>query len=232
MSQNKKNTSRWFFISLMQSPLNVYQPTILLQQYFFPLKSYVRLTLEALFYPLFWKWQIFLHQDLRNFWTKRQIVVKFFHLTFEGWDYPEIILIWQQWCHLYVRPETYWLMCQLVESLTAFENSNVRFGPKMLSILGESDNTSLRGSVEEITGGSPYRFFIGFSLAKNKLCVTAGWLLTRTSLTEQMMQCTLFQNSRYFFITPRVFSQIYDFVISRIIFFGVLFLVPVHFSYI
>ena len=89
---------------------NAYQVTALLQQYFLPLKSNVWLTLETLFYPLFWKWQKLLHQNLSNFWTKRQIVMKFWHLTFEGWYYPENICIWQQWYHLYVRLETYWVM--------------------------------------------------------------------------------------------------------------------------
>ena len=46
-----------------------------------------------------------------KFWTKHQIVMKFWHLTFEVWYYPKIIWIWQQWCHLYVGTETYWVMC-------------------------------------------------------------------------------------------------------------------------
>ena len=54
-----------------------YQDTALLQQYSFPFKSNVWLTLETRFYPLFWKWQKLLHQNLWNFWTKRQIVMKF-----------------------------------------------------------------------------------------------------------------------------------------------------------
>ena len=95
----------------MQSLHNDYQATTLFQQYFFPLKSNVWLTLETLFYPLFWKWQKLLRQNVCNFWTKRQIIMKFWHLTFERWYYPEIIWIWQQWCHLYVIPETYWVMC-------------------------------------------------------------------------------------------------------------------------
>ena len=90
---------------------NAYQATALLQQYFFPLKSNVWLTLETLFYPLFWKWQKLHHQNLCNFWNKLQIVMKFWHLMFEDWYYPETIWIWQQWCHLYVRPEIYWVMC-------------------------------------------------------------------------------------------------------------------------
>ena len=67
---------------------------------FFPLKSNVWSMLETLFYPLFWKWQKLLHHNLCNFWTKRKIVMKFWHLTFAGWYYPEVIWIWQQWCHL------------------------------------------------------------------------------------------------------------------------------------
>ena len=49
--------------------------------------------------------------------TKHQIVMKFWHLTFECWYYPEIIWIWQQWYHLYVRPETYWVMCYVTVKL-------------------------------------------------------------------------------------------------------------------
>ena len=33
---------------------------------------------------MFWNWQKLLHQNLCNFWTKRQIVMKFWHFTFEG----------------------------------------------------------------------------------------------------------------------------------------------------
>ena len=40
---------------------------------------------QSMIYPLFWKWQKLLHQNLCNFWTKRQIVMKFWHLTYEGW---------------------------------------------------------------------------------------------------------------------------------------------------
>ena len=108
---NIRHTSRWLLISLVKSLHNAYQATVLLQQYFSPLKSNVLLTLETLFYTLFWKWQKSFHQNLCNFWTKCQIVMKFWHLTFEGWHYPEIIWIWQGWCHLYDRPRTYWVMC-------------------------------------------------------------------------------------------------------------------------
>ena len=69
--------------SLMPSPHNAYEATALLQQYFFPLKSNVWLTLET----------------------------PFWHLTFGGWYYPEIVWIWQQFCYLYVRPETYCVIC-------------------------------------------------------------------------------------------------------------------------
>ena len=63
------------------------------------------------FSPIVLEMITLLHQNLCNFWTKRQIVMKFWHLTFEGWYYSEIICICQQWCHLYVRPETYWVIC-------------------------------------------------------------------------------------------------------------------------
>ena len=66
-----RHTSRWLLISLMQSPQNAYQTTALLQLYCFPLRSNIWLTLETLFYPLFWKWQKLLHQNLCNFWTER-----------------------------------------------------------------------------------------------------------------------------------------------------------------
>ena len=72
-----RHTSRWLLISLLQSPHNAYQATALLQQYFFPFKINVWLTLETLFYPVFLKWQKLLHQNLCNFWTKRQIVMQF-----------------------------------------------------------------------------------------------------------------------------------------------------------
>ena len=83
------------------------------QQHFFPLKCDVWLAFETLFYPLFRKWQKLLHQNLCNLWTKHHIVTKFWHLTFEGWHYTEIRWVWQQWCHLYVRPEACWVMCYL-----------------------------------------------------------------------------------------------------------------------
>ena len=42
-----RHTSRWLLISLVQSSHNAYQATALIQQYLFPLKSNVWLTLET-----------------------------------------------------------------------------------------------------------------------------------------------------------------------------------------
>ena len=65
---------------------------------------------------MFWKWQKLLHQNLFNFWIKRQIFMNFWPLKFKGWNYAEIIWILQQWCHLYDRPEIYWVMCYDTDS--------------------------------------------------------------------------------------------------------------------
>ena len=75
------------------------------------LQASVIYTHEIVSNPLFWEYQDWRHLNHCNSWTKHQNVMKFWHVSFEGWYSWKTIqnFCWQR--HLCVSPGTYWSTC-------------------------------------------------------------------------------------------------------------------------